>query len=174
MNNRLAEIFKNNYGDIFAVIYNKTKNKHLSHEIIQRTFFKLLNSKSKPKDTKLLSYVIVAAGTTLLDHYRSLKTRRKNLDDNRYDENILDMVDNNLSIEDVIVLDDNNKLIKKLIDSLLQEQKDIIIYRYYKYMTFKQIAKKTNVSINTALGRHRYAINNLKKLTHGLDINNFR
>lgn len=174
MNNRLAEIFKNNYGDIFAVIYNKTKNKHLSHEIIQRTFFKLLNSKSKPKDTKLLSYVIVAAGTTLLDYYRSLKTRRKNLDDNRYDENILDMVDNNLSIEDVIVLDDNNKLIKKLIDSLLQEQKDIIIYRYYKYMTFKQIAKKTNVSINTALGRHRYAINNLKKLTHGLDINNFR
>ncbi len=174
MNNRLAEIFKNNYGDIFAVIYNKTNNKHLSHEIIQRTFFKLLNSKSKPKDTKLLSYVIVAAGTTLLDHYRSLKTRRKNLDDNRYDENILDMVDNNLSIEDVIVLDDNNKLIKKLIDSLLQEQKDIIIYRYYKYMTFKQIAKKTNVSINTALGRHRYAINNLKKLTHGLDINNFR
>ena len=174
MNNRLAEIFKNNYGDIFGVIYNKTKNKHLSHEIIQKTFLKLLNSKSKPKDTKLLSYIIVAASTTLLDHYRSLKTRRKNLDDNRYDENILDMVDNNLSIEDVIVLDDNNKLIKKLIDSLLQEQKDIIIYRYYKYMTFKQIAKKTNVSINTALGRHRYAINNLKKLTHGLDINNFR
>ena len=55
MKNRLEEIFKNNYGDIYAVIYNKTKNKHLSHEIIQRTFFKLLNSKSKPKDTKLLS-----------------------------------------------------------------------------------------------------------------------
>ena len=102
MKKRLEEIFKNNYGDIYAVIYNKTKNKHLSHEIIQRTFFKLLNSKSKPKDTKLLSYVIVAACTTLLDHYRSLKTRRKNLDDNRYNENILDIVDNNLSIEDVI------------------------------------------------------------------------
>ena len=83
-------------------------------------------------------------------------------------------MDNNLSIEDVIILNSNNKLIKRLIDSLLQEQKDIIIYRYYKDMTFKQIAKKTNVSINTALGRHRYAINKLKKLTHGLDINNFR
>ena len=174
MNERLGEIFKNNYGDIFGVIYNKTKNKHLSHEIIQKTFYKILKSKSKPKDTKLLSYVIVAASTTLLDHYRSLKTRRKNLDENRYDENILHIVDNNLSIEDVIILNSNNKLIKRLIDSLLPEQKDIIIYKYYKDMTFKQIAKKTNVSINTALGRHRYALNKLRKLTHGLNINNFK
>ena len=169
MHKRLGEIFKNNYKDIFAIIYNKTKNKHLADEIVQRTFFKLLNSKSKPKDTKLVSYVIVAAGTTLLDHYKSLKTRRKNLN-----ENILDIVDNNLSIEDVIILNSNNKLIKRLIDSLLPEQKNIIIYKYYKDMTFKQIAKKTNVSINTALGRHRYALNKLRKLTHGLNINNFR
>ena len=156
------------------MIYNKTKNKHLSHEIIQRTFFKLLNSKSKPKDTKLLSYVIVAACTTLLDHYRSLKTRRKNLDDNRYNENILDIVDNNLSIEDVIILNNNNKLIKRLIDSLCDDFKKVIIYKYYKEMTFKQIAEKTNVSINTALGRHRYALNKLRKLSSGLNINNFR
>ena len=110
----------------------------------------------------------------MLDHYRSLKTRRKNLDDNRYNENILDIVDNNLSIEDVIILNNNNKLIKRLIDSLCDDFKKVIIYKYYKEMTFKQIAEKTNVSINTALGRHRYAINKLRKLSSGLNIHNFR
>ena len=91
-----------------------------------------------------------------------------------YNENILDIVDNNLSIEDVIILNNNNKLIKRLIDSLCDDFKKVIIYKYYKEMTFKQIAEKTNVSINTALGRHRYAINKLRKLSSGLNIHNFR
>jgi len=163
MKEKIETIFKENYGDIFGVIYTKTKNKNLSHEIIQQTFFKLLLSKAKPKDNKLLSYVIVCASNTLLDHFRKIKRLRTYIDYNITEE-IYEVKDNNFNIEEIFIKKDNNNYIWLLVNKLSINLKELIIYRYYYKLTFKQISLKTNVSINTALGRHRYAIKKLKKL----------
>jgi len=163
MKEKIETIFKENYGDIFGVIYTKTKNKNLSHEIIQQTFFKLLLSKAKPKDNKLLSYVIVCASNTLLDHFRKVKRLRTYIDYNITEE-IYEVKDNNFNIEEIFIKKDNNNYIWLLVNKLSINLKELIIYRYYYKLTFKQISLKTNVSINTALGRHRYAIKKLKKL----------
>ncbi len=163
MKEKIETIFKENYGDIFGVIYTKTKNKNLSHEIIQQTFFKLLLSKAKPKDNKLLSYVIVCASNTLLDHFRKVKRLRTYIDYNITEE-IYEVKDNNFNIEEIFIKKDNNNYMWLLVNKLSINLKELIIYRYYYKLTFKQISLKTNVSINTALGRHRYAIKKLKKL----------
>ena len=105
MKEKIETIFKENYGDIFGVIYTKTKNKNLSHEIIQQTFFKLLLSKAKPKDNKLLSYVIVCASNTLLDHFRKVKRLRTYIDYNITEE-IYEVKDNNFNIEEIFIKKD--------------------------------------------------------------------
>jgi len=163
MKEKIETIFKENYGEIFGVIYTKTKDKNLSHEIIQQTFFKLLLSKAKPKDNKLVSYVIVSAINTLLDYFRKTKQLRTYINYNITEE-IYEIKDNNFNIEETFINNDNNKYIWLLINKLSVNLKELIIYRYYYKLTFKQISVKTNVSINTALGRHRYAIKKLKKL----------
>ena len=163
MKEKIETIFKENYGEIFAVIYTKTKDKNLSHEIVQQTFFKLLLTKAKPKDNKLLSYVIVCAINTLLDYFRKTKRLRNYINYNITEE-LYEIKDNDFNIEEILINNDNNNYILLLINKLSINLKELIIYRYYYKLTFNQISEKTNVSINTALGRHRYAIKKLKKL----------
>ena len=103
----------------------------------------------------------------IIDHFRvSNKTKIINESSGQHEDyNIFDFVKvSELSIEDLMINEQINLDLKKLINELSEDQKEVLELRFYKGLSFKEIAEETNVGINTALGRMRYAILNLRKL----------
>jgi RNA polymerase sigma factor (sigma-70 family) len=152
---------------VYTYILLIVKNQHLAEDLFQDTFIKVIKSllDGKYKENgKFLSWVIRIAHNLIIDHYR--KTRQLNAIP-REDFQI-DIFNSRkfsgITIEDRLI---NNQItcdIKNLIDELPHDQKEVILLRHYCGLSFKEIAEHTNVSINTALGRMRYALINLRKL----------
>ena len=104
------------------------------------------------------------AHNLIIDYFR--KTKRIPVIDHKYDE--FDLFDTikitDHSIEEKLVIDQIHEDVRKLIDYLPDEQREVLYMRHFANMSFKEIAEQTDVSINTALGRMRYALINLRKL----------
>jgi RNA polymerase sigma-70 factor (ECF subfamily) len=152
---------------VFTYIILIVKNQSLAEDIFQDTFIKVIKSlkEGKYKDNgKFVSWVIRIAHNLTIDHFR--KEKQINTYSNEdYEADIFNsrkLSDN--TIEDILVESQIIKEVRLLIDELPDDQKQVILLRHYGGLSFKEIAEQTDVSINTALGRMRYALINLRKL----------
>ena len=162
------EIILNRYKQkVFTYINIQVKNKTVANDIFQDTFLKVINSLRSKKynhEDKLLAWIIRIAHNLVIDHFR--KSNKMNTISNEQEN--FDLF--NLSrfsestIEHKIDLSQIHKNVKDLIQYLPKEQKEVVILRHFTGMSFKEIADQTGVSINTALGRMRYALINLRKM----------
>jgi len=158
---------------VFTYIMLMVKNNQLAEDIFQDTFIKVIHSlkAGKYKDNgRFLSWVIRIAHNLVIDHFRKEK-QMKMLSN---DDTVVDLFNNRKlaekNIEDNIIHEQICQDIRTLIERLPDDQKEVILLRHYGDLSFKEIADQTGVSINTALGRMRYALINLRKLIEKHDI----
>lgn len=151
---------------VFTYILMVVKDTCLSEDIFQDTFVKVVNtlrSGTYKEEGKFLQWVMRIAHNLIIDHFR--KSKRIPIVENSDDYDIFDSLRIlDYSIEDKMVQDQIHSDVRALIEYLPAEQKEVLVMRHYYDMSFKDIAESTNVSINTALGRMRYALINLRKL----------
>ncbi|MBR6291696.1 MAG: sigma-70 family RNA polymerase sigma factor [Bacteroidales bacterium] len=150
------------YGYIFSVV----KDKETADDIFQDTFYKVIvtiNSDQYKDENKFIHWVMRIAHNLIVDHFR--RNNKMPLVPNRPETDVLDNIklpDENA--EHVIMRKQTSQNIRKLVRMLPPEQRRVVILRHYGKCDFKDIAARTGVSINTALGRMRYAIINLRRL----------
>ena len=151
---------------IYAFILSKIRNRDLAEDIFQDTFIKVINSLQKGKyneEGKFLPWVMRIANNLVIDYFRKSKKMRTIAPTDDFD--IFDILqDGEKNIEDNLVNNQIHKDLRKLIEHLPEDQKEVLKMRYYAELSFKEISESTGVSINTALGRMRYALINLRKL----------
>ena len=151
---------------VFAFIMSKIKNRDLSEDIFQDTFIKVINSLQKGKyneEGKFLPWMMRIAHNLMIDHFRKEAKMRKVRPTTEFD--IFDVLDDgNKNQEEVMMQTQVHADLKVLIEQLPQDQKEVLKMRYFEDLSFKQISDLTETSINTALGRMRYALINLRKL----------
>ncbi|MCF8235208.1 MAG: sigma-70 family RNA polymerase sigma factor [Bacteroidales bacterium] len=163
----LEKLIKRHQNKVFAYILMIVKDKELADDIFQDTFIKVINTikaGSYKEEGKFIQWVMRIAHNLIIDHFR--KSKRIPVIDNSKDEyDIFDTISlKDPSVEERMVTDQIHEDVRKLIEYLPPEQKEVLFMRHYSEMSFKDIAEQTNVSINTALGRMRYALINLRKL----------
>lgn len=164
--NSLAVLIERHQTKIYGFIYSKLGDRDLSDDIFQDTFVKVVKSlkiNGYQEEGKFVSWVTRIAHNLIIDHYRrSKKNTVINSSNNLYEKDYF--IDNGANAEEQIIdLQISNDL-TKMIDQLPDDQKEVVKMRMYDDLSFKEIAEMTNVSINTALGRMRYAIINLRKM----------
>ena len=156
---------------IFSYLYLITRNKELTEDIFQETFFKIILTLKKGQyneEGKFLPWTLRIAKNLMIDHFRRIKkmpsiSSVSNDDGEKVD--IFDIIPEQYSeSRDKVETKQFKSTIRNIVGELPQDQKEVVIMRTYYDMSFKEIAEITNVSINTSLGRMRYALINLKKM----------
>jgi RNA polymerase sigma-70 factor (ECF subfamily) len=152
---------------VYTYILLMVKNQQLAEDLFQETFIKVIQSLKmhKYKDNgKFVSWVIRIAHNLVIDHFR--KEKQINTCNNEdYEADLFNSSKFSAkNIEQLIVHDQIIKDVRKLIDELPGDQKEVVMLRHYGNLSFKEIAEQTDVSINTALGRMRYALINMRKM----------
>ena len=151
---------------IFNFINSKINDKDTSEDIFQDTFIKVIRTLKNGlynEEGKFLPWIMRIAHNLVIDHFR--KSNRIPTIKNNDEFDVFQFIsDGTLNAEDILVEDQISKDIQNLIQELPEDQKEVLIMRLYRDMSFKEISENTRVSINTALGRMRYAIINLRKL----------
>lgn len=151
---------------IYTSIYLFVKDHELANDIFQDVFIKIIDTLRKGKynhEGKFLQWALRISYNMCVDHFRRNKRRSKVSPSETFDIfDILESPDDNM--EDNLIKNQAYARIKKLVEQLPDEQKEVVILRHYADMSFKEIAALTSVSINTALGRMRYALINMRKM----------
>lgn len=165
--NSLEQLIEKHQNRVFAYILMVVKDKDLAEDIFQDTFIKVVNtlrSGSYKEEGKFLQWIMRIAHNLIIDHFR--KEKRIPVMENNFDDfDIFDTLSlKDPSAEEKMVNEQIKKDVRNLIEYLPEEQKQVLKMRHYADMSFKDIAEQTDVSINTALGRMRYALINLRKL----------
>ena len=162
----LEQLINRHQLQIFNFINFKINDRDTSEDLFQDTFIKVirtLKSGAYNEEGKFLPWVMRIAHNLVIDHFR--KSNRIPTVGNKEDFDIFQFIsDKSPNAESTLVQEQVLKDLQKLIQELPEDQKEVLIMRLYRDMSFKEIAENTNVSINTALGRMRYAIINLRKL----------
>ena len=162
----LATLIKRHQSKIFGFIYSKLGDRDLANDIFQDTFIKVirtLKSNAYNEEGKFLPWVIRIAHNLVIDHFRKVKRTPVITNSDGFDIfDVIGIADEN--IEDKMLRAQNHQDLRAFIQLLPEEQKEVLIMRHYADLSFKEIADLTGVSINTALGRMRYALNNLRKM----------
>ncbi|MGE5423856.1 MAG: sigma-70 family RNA polymerase sigma factor [Syntrophothermus sp.] len=157
---------------VFAYILMVVKDKELAEDLFQDTFIKVINtirSGTYKEEGKFIQWVMRISHNLIIDYFR--KSKRIPIVENKEEFDIFEKVRIPVeSIEEQLITEQIHRDVKKLIDFLPPEQKEVLVMRHYGDMSFKDIAEVTNVSINTALGRMRYALINLRKLVDEKEI----
>lgn len=151
---------------IYSFIYSKVYDRDVTEDIFQDTFIKVIRTLKRGgynEEGKFLPWTMRIAHNLVIDFFR--KNKRMPKFDNTGDFNIFSVLgDPDLNAEKQIIKDQVEEDVRKLIEELPEDQRDVLVMRIYKDMSFKEIAERTDVSINTALGRMRYALINLRKV----------
>lgn len=162
----LATLIRRHESKIYGFIYSKISDRDISNDIFQDTFIKViktLKTSSYNEEGKFLPWVMRIAHNLIIDHFR--KAKKMPLFRETEEFSIFSiMSDDSLTIENQIIADQVEVDIRNLIEGLPADQKEVLIMRMYHDISFKEISEITGVSINTALGRMRYALMNLRKI----------
>ncbi len=162
----LEVLIKRHQAKIYGFIFSKVSNPDLADDIFQDTFIKVihtLKSKRYNEEGKFLPWVIRIAHNLIMDHYRKEK-RNQVINDSDEMPLFMFLKDDSDIIESALIKEQIEVDLKILIEELPHDQRQVIMMRIYQDLSFKEIAELTEVSINTALGRMRYALLNLRKL----------
>jgi RNA polymerase sigma factor (sigma-70 family) len=151
---------------IYGFIFSKVKNRDITEDLFQDTFVRVIRTLKQGKyneEGKFLPWVMRIAHNLVIDHFRKLKRMPRFNRTDAFD--IFDVIgDGNLDIESTMIRAQIHAKVKSLIHELPKDQKVVLTHRIYNDLSFKEIAEKTGVSINTVLGRMRYALINLRKV----------
>ena len=162
----LEKLVNRHQAQIFNFINSKVQDRDTAEDIFQDTFIKVIKTikSGKYKDEgKFIPWIMRIAHNLVIDFFRKNNRMPKVRNTEEFD--IFQFIpDNSPNAEHSMVQDQVVKDLQKLVQELPEDQKEVLIMRLYHDMSFKEIAENTNVSINTALGRMRYAIINLRKL----------
>ena len=164
----LQELIVRHERKIFTSIYLLVKDRDLANDIFQETFIKViktLRSGNYNEEGKFLSWILRISHNLVIDHFRSLKRMPMVYDTDEY--SVFDTIQlEDKNIEDKMIANQIQSTVRALIEQLPYDQREVVIMRHFANMSFKEIADATGVSINTSLGRMRYALINLRKLIH--------
>lgn len=163
------EILLNRHKDkIYTSIYLFVKDKEKANDIFQDVFIKIVDTLRKGKynhEGKFLQWAMRISYNMCVDNFRRNKRRTKVSATETFDIfDVLESKDDNM--ETTMIKSQMHKRVRKLVDQLPPEQKEVVILRHYADMSFKEISQLTRVSINTALGRMRYALINMRKMAN--------
>lgn len=162
----LATLITRHESKIYGFIYSKIADRDISDDIFQDTFIKViktLKSHSYNEEGKFLPWVMRIAHNLIIDHFR--KNKKMPMFRETEEFSIFSvMTDNSMTIENQMISEQVEMDLKRLIEELPEDQKEVLMMRIYQDLSFKEISELTGVSINTALGRMRYALMNLRKV----------
>ncbi len=165
-NNALTELVLRHKNRLYTSIYLLVRDKYLAEDIFQDTFIKAINTIKAGDYTdqgKFLSWIIRIAHNICIDHFR--KVRRTPVIKTANDQNLLDNMNfSEISADEKMVRSEKHDKVREILYLLPEEQREVVILRHYADLSFKEIAHITNCSINTALGRMRYGLMNLRKM----------
>lgn len=165
--NSLEILINRHKSRVFSYILLIVKNKELAEDIFQETFIKVIRSLKKGKyieNGKFVSWVLRISHNLIIDHFRKEKLKGTISNDNSDVDIFNSQKFSEDTIEDQMVMSQILNEVKDLVQELPEDQQQVIYMRHYMGMSFKEIADQTGVSINTALGRMRYALINMRKL----------
>ncbi len=173
MNEAFDELLERHKDRIYMYIYRAVRNNELADDIFQDTFVKAIMTIKQGRYVEnghFPAWITRIAHNHIIDYYRQIKAENlQSTDDGEV--NILNRKELAAStIEDDIITTQIHDDVKRLIKALPESQREVLVMRYYKNMSFKEIADTTGVSINTALGRMRYAILNMRRIAEEHDI----
>ena len=175
-NNRaFDELLSRNQDRVFTTIMYAVKDEDLANDLFQETFLKVITKlqNGQYSDTGKFSWWLTRiAHNVVIDHFRAQKSSKivEAPKDNDL-SNLRGEAIHNQSRESELNNEQVMEDVKRLVDALPEAQRDVVNMRYFQELSFKEIAEQTNVSINTSLGRMRYALINLRKLTRQYGVN---
>jgi|LSQX01.1.fsa_nt_gb RNA polymerase sigma factor (sigma-70 family) len=163
------ELYKRYQRRIFSYILVSVKNKEIANDIFQDVFFKVINtikSGNYREEGKFAQWIIRITHNAVVDHFRyqnKYAISNNNCDDN--ENYFFDSItkDHSISPEELLIKKENKYLVRQAVSTLSDKQKQVVYLRMNEDKCFREIAEAQNISINTALGRMRYAIMNIKK-----------
>lgn len=166
------ELLKRHRQKIYTSIYLFTKDHALAEDIFQDVFIKIIDTLRKGKynhEGKFVQWAMRISYNMCVDHFRRTKRRPTVYPTETFD--IFDVIEApDLNAEQDIIKSQTHQRIRKLVDKLPPEQREVVILRHYADMSFKEISQLTRVSINTALGRMRYALINIRKMVENKEV----
>jgi len=166
-NEACLEMLINRHKDrIFTTIHLIVKDTYIAEDLFQETFIKIIRNLKRGKyneEGKFLPWAIRIARNMAIDYFRKMK-RMPTITGSDGDDVFrkIKLADDNK--EEQIIRTEKESMVRSVIDKLPPEQRQVLILRHYGDLSFKEIAEMTGVSINTALGRMRYALNNMRKM----------
>ncbi len=164
--NALATLIKRHQSKIYGFIYSKVSDRDISDDIFQDTFIKViktLKSNSYNEEGKFLPWVMRIAHNLIVDHFR--RTKKMPMLRETEEFSIFSIISDDVpNIEARLITRQVERDLQNLIQELPEDQREVLIMRMYQDLSFKEISDITGVSINTALGRMRYALMNLRKI----------
>ena len=175
-NNRaFDELLSRNQDRVFTTIMYAVKDEDLANDLFQETFLKVITKlqNGQYSDTGKFSWWLTRiAHNVVIDHFRAQKSSKivEAPKDNDL-SNLRGEAIHNQSRESELNNEQVMEDVKRLVEALPEAQRDVVNMRYFQELSFKEIAEQTNVSINTSLGRMRYALINLRKLTRQYGVN---
>ena len=155
---------------IFSYVYYLTKDEDMANDVFQDTFVKAIMKLKNGQyidSGKFVYWVMRIAHNVFVDHYRDVKGERiVDINKNNDIQNLKEINRENEMVNEQVRQD-----VTRLMNALPETQREVAFMRYFQQMSFKEIAEETGVSINTSLGRMRYALINMRKMSHKHNLN---
>lgn len=164
--NCLKELINRHQKRVYSYIMMVVRDRHIADDVFQDTFIKVIQTLKRGSyndEGKFLPWVLRISHNLVIDHFRRLK-KMPMVDGGEEFDIFSVLVMRQGNVEDRLVKGQIRSDLRVMLEKLPQEQREVIVMRHYLDMSFKEIADYTNVSINTALGRMRYALINLRKM----------
>ena len=175
-NNRaFDELLSRSQDKIFGYILYVVKDEELANDLFQETFLKIITKMQNGRYTDSGKYIWWAtriAHNVIIDHFRAVKSSKVVEQGNDNDlSNLKSNMPLDINRETELANEQVMRDVKRLMEALPEAQREVVFMRFFQELSFKEIAEQTNVSINTSLGRMRYALINLRKMTREYGMN---